>query len=265
MPGTDADVRFGACHPPKAVPGIHFARALGSRRVLEPRRRDRGARRARGTAARPAARTGCVRRAASAPLPRLARPPRRIDAEVARVAARAALHDQARPACRVSVRDAGGAAVRLRASARLVGDEGQADGRRLYQRRHRRLDRGLRTRPDGGWRRAWRRRAQRLWLRALHGRPGPALRRRAHGLHGRARIGRKHAAPDPAHHRFRGPHPVLHAELCAQHRRDVRRERDRARPAVARLRDLRGRAMERGDAGRDRAPARHHARSTSTD
>ena len=73
----------------------------------------------------------------------------------------------------------------------------------------------------------------RLWLWAVHRRARRALRRRAAGLHGRARLGRHDRAAGAADQRFRARHHHGDAEL---HARDSRRVRASAGSTRAQLR-----------------------------
>ena len=147
---------------------------------------------------------------------------------------------------------------------RVVGHDGQADRRRLHQGRPRHLGRrggpvdprGRRAPGDEG--------ARRLRLRAVHRWARGALRRRAARLHGDPDVGRPDGEAGPAHPRLRAGHhhgdPVVHAL-------DPRRDGAAGhRPAddVAQGRHLRGRAVDDGHAGRDRAAAGRCTRSTST-
>ena len=87
-------------------------------------------------------------------------------------------------------------------------------------------------------------RPQRLWLRPVHRRPGPPLRRRADGLHGRPGVGRQHAAPGHAAPGLRRRDPLLHAVATRCAIAEHVAEPDR--PArLRRARRLRRRAVDR--------------------
>ncbi len=68
---------------------------------------------------------------------------------------------------------------------------------------------------------------------------------------------RRHRAPGHADDRFRRPRPVRDAVLCAQHRRGREGHGRRRRRAAVAARHFRRRALERADAPRSRAHARH--------
>ena len=148
-------------------------------------------------------------------------------------------------------------ARRARAPACVLGHDRQADGGRLHRARHRDLGE-----PDGALARLRRRApgrrgAQRLRVRPFHRRPGRALRRRAPRRDGRADVGRRDRAPGAADPGFPRTRAVRDAFVCAQHRGSVRARRRRAARRHARDRDFRRRALERGDAPRDRGAPRH--------
>ncbi len=145
---------------------------------------------------------------------------------------------------------------RTRAAARVVGHHRQADRGRLHAPGHRHLGR-----PDGaldGLRRraARRRRPQRLRLRPVHRRARRALRRRAPRRGRRADVGRLDRAADRADRRFRRARAVRDAVVRAGDRRGRRAAGRRPPRERARSRPLRRRAVERGDAPRDRDAAR---------
>ena len=154
--------------------------------------------------------------------------------------------------------------ARGRAHPRLVGHDRQADGGRLHQGRHRDLGRGLRALDPGRRRPPGRSRPRGLRLRPVHRRPRRALRRRAARLHGGADVGRHDRAPGPADRRLRARHHHGDALLHAGDRRRVRPPGPRSARLLAPDRDLRRRALDRGDARRDRGSASRSTRSTST-
>ena len=130
---------------------------------------------------------------------------------------RPAVHAQERPARPLPVRAVRRAARGGRTHPRLLGHDGQADGRRVHARRRRTLRRGLRALPRAGRRRARDDAAQRQRLRALHRRPRLPLRRRAPRHDGRAGLGWHDGAPAAADQDFR-PDVSLYAELRAHAR-----------------------------------------------
>ena len=136
------------------------------------------------------------------------------------------------------------------------GTTGQAHLRRLHARRPRHLVRPRRALPRRGRAPARAPRPRRVRLRALHRRVRPPLRDRAGRRRGRPRRRREHAAPGDAHPRPRRRGARLHALVRAAHRRGrARGGVPPGRPAAP-DRPLRRRALDRGDARRDRARAR---------
>ena len=153
---------------------------------------------------------------------------------------------------------------RTRAPARVVGHDRQADRRRLHARRPRHVGRPDGALVRGGGRPPRRRRAQRVRLRALHRRPGRALRCRAPGRRRRADVRRLDRKAGRADHGLRRAHPVRDAVVCAGHRRGGGAHGRGPPHEPARGRPLRRGAVERRDARRDRGaaadPRRRHLR-----
>ena len=142
--------------------------------------------------------------------------------------------------------------ARDRAHPRLLRHHGEGDCRRLHARGPGRVDRGDGPDAPGGRGASGRRRAERLRVRALHGRPRLPLRRGARGRGGHPGVRRLHGAPA---RRLPGPrqhrallHPVLRAPPGGGHRGG----RPARGVATAPGRVLRRGAVDRGHADGDR-------------
>ena len=140
-------------------------------------------------------------------------------------------------------------------AARFVGHHRQGHGGRLHDGRPLQLGR-----PGGalallGRCAAWRRGAQRLRLRAFHRRAGRALRRRAPGRRGGAGVRRLDRAPGRPDHGFQRARAVRDTVLRAGDRRGGARAGRGPAQERAAHRHVRRRALERGDAPRDRSAA----------
>ena len=151
-----------------------------------------------------------------------------------------------------------------RARARLLRHHRQADRRRLYQRRHRDVGRRGRALDPRRRRPARHEAAQRLWLRPVHRRPRPALRRGAAGLHHHPGLGRHDRAAGAADRRLRARHHHGDAVLHAGDPRRVPPPGHRPARDLAQSRHLRRRALDRRHARRDRAAPSTCTPSTST-
>ena len=111
---------------------------------------------------------------------------------------------------------------------------------------------------------ARRHRARGLRLRPLHRRPRRALRRRARRLHRDPDVGRPDREAGAADPRLQARHHHGHAQLHAGDHRGVRAPGPRSARELAEGRHLRRRALDRGDAPRDRDARPASTRSTST-
>jgi phenylacetate-CoA ligase len=96
---------------------------------------------------------------------------------------------------------------------------------------------------------------RRVRLRPLHRRPRRALRRRARRLHRDPDVGRADREAGPAHHRPEAEHHHGHALVHAGADRGAAPPGDRSALDQPRGRHLRRRAVDRGDARRDRGNA----------
>ena len=105
--------------------------------------------------------------------------------------AQVSVHDQGRPARQLSVRHVRGAARADRAHPRVVGNDRQADGRRLHAQGHRHVGDGDGALDPRGGRTRGRHHPRRVRLRPLHRRPRRALRRGEARLHGDSDVGRQ--------------------------------------------------------------------------
>ena len=143
------------------------------------------------------------------------------------------------------------------AGARLVGHHGQPDHRGLHVRRRRAVGRPHRAHAGGGRHRARRHVAERLRLRPVHRRPGPALWLRAPRRHRAAHLRRQHRPPAQAHARLRRDGPVVHAVVRPLPGRSGPRPRLAPRRPAHQGRLSRRRAVEQRDAPPDRGRAGH--------
>ena len=161
-----------------------------------------------------------------------------------------ALHHEGGLPRHVPVRTARGPDGRDRAHPRLVRDHGEADRRRLHARRPRRLDRGDGPDPPRRRRPPGRRRAERLRLRSLHGRPRLPLRGGGRRRRGDPDVGRLHrpAAPRP-------PRPRQRCSAARRPTRSTWRRRSRRR-ASARKTCASGSASSARSRGRRRCATR---------
>ena len=173
--------------------------------------------------------------------------------------AKASLHDQGRSAPELSVRHVRGADERDRARARFERHHRQADGGRLYARRHRHVGHADGALDPRRRRQARRQDAHRLWLRPVHRGLGLSLRRRISRLRRHSGQRRLHRAPGAAHRRLQAGYHRGHAVLSARHRRRVRSPRHRRAQIVAAHR-----AARRGAVDRRRCAPRSSAAWVST-
>ena len=158
------------------------------------------------------------------------------------------VHGQGRSAPALSLGPLRRPAAKRGPGSRVVGDARQAHGGRLHQARPPRLarghgavacvrGRGARRHDPGG---------VRLW--PVHRGPRLSRCRGAHGAHGGARLVRQYAAPDPAAAGLPAAGACLHAVVRPLHRRDDARAGDRPPLGRGPVRDVRGRALDGGDA-----------------
>ena len=170
------------------------------------------------------------------------------------------VHHQGGPARQLPVRHVRRAPHRGPPHPRLQRHDRAAGGRRLHAARPRHLGR-----PDGPLdprrgRAGRRHRPRRLRLRPVHRRARRALRRRTAGLHGRPGVRRHDAAPGAADPRLRTVDHHGHAVVHARAARRVRAAGLRSAQVPLADRHLRRRAVDRGDARRDRGTPRHARR-----
>ncbi len=154
-------------------------------------------------------------------------------------------HHQGRSAAELSVRHVRGADERDRAHPRVKRHHRQADGGRLYARRHRHVGDADGALDPRRRRQARRQDAHRLRLRPVHRRLGLSLRRRISRLRGHPGQRRLYRAPGAADLRFRARHHRCDAVLSARDRRRVRSPGHRCAQIVAAHRAARRGAVDR--------------------
>ena len=170
------------------------------------------------------------------------------------------VHRQGRSARPVPLRDVRRPQGAGAPAPRLQRHHGPPDGRRLHRARSVALGGCRRPLPPRGRRPARSHRAYRLRIRAVHRRAGRALRRGAARLHGRTGV-RRDDQPAGADHpglpaRDHHGHAVLHAHPAGR----VRAAGRRPPYDLAQGGRLRRRALDAGDAPRDRGAVRDRRR-----